>query len=313
MKIATTILVIFIAILQGNAQNSVFNYTQYSEIQNQGKTYYIEFYTQWCGFCKQMKSETFSDSQTAKLSLKYFNAIQIDAETKEGRELAAKYFVDSYPTIVFFAENGKLIGRNEGFADTLIFKRVLKDMFHEAVFYSSNFNKFMEEKSKAMATIEETYKKSSPSNYELYSTAFLYGTTKDEIAVNQLISKSDFKLKNSIQLWYYMGEKNREKLYAKINNSFKEKDLNPIQMHLIAWYLIKNNMIGAETIKLIEDAEKLGGGLEIINTKTAFYLLNGNMVEATNLNKKAIELMIRTKQNLVYFNTLKSIIDQIGI
>ncbi len=44
------------------------------------KTYFIDFYTSWCGYCKKMDRETFTDPTVAKILNRYFYPVKFDAE-----------------------------------------------------------------------------------------------------------------------------------------------------------------------------------------------------------------------------------------
>lgn len=44
------------------------------------KMYFIDFYTSWCGYCKKMDRETFSDPTVAKILNRYFYPVKFNAE-----------------------------------------------------------------------------------------------------------------------------------------------------------------------------------------------------------------------------------------
>lgn len=44
------------------------------------KLYFIDFYTSWCGWCKRMDKDTFSDKVVAKILNTYFVPTKFDAE-----------------------------------------------------------------------------------------------------------------------------------------------------------------------------------------------------------------------------------------
>lgn len=77
-----------------------------------GKLIMIDFFTTWCGPCKQMKATTFKDGVVVKKAAN-FVPLGLDAE-KEGRALAAKYKVTAYPTIIFVDANGSVFRRLQG-------------------------------------------------------------------------------------------------------------------------------------------------------------------------------------------------------
>ena len=51
--------------------------------QKTGKKIFIDFYTDWCGWCKKMDATTFSDPEVAKYINENFYAVKFDAEQKE--------------------------------------------------------------------------------------------------------------------------------------------------------------------------------------------------------------------------------------
>lgn len=47
------------------------------------KMYFVDFYTTWCGYCKRMDSQTFTDPTVAKILNKYFYPVKFNAEGSE--------------------------------------------------------------------------------------------------------------------------------------------------------------------------------------------------------------------------------------
>ena len=44
------------------------------------QTYFIDFYTSWCGYCKKMDRETFTDPTVEKILNRYFYPVKFNAE-----------------------------------------------------------------------------------------------------------------------------------------------------------------------------------------------------------------------------------------
>lgn len=85
-----------------------------AEAQKQKKTIFIDIYTTWCGPCKQMSKNVFTDTRVGdKFNASFIN-YKIDAEKGEGTELAAKFGVLAYPTYLFVSPEGELIYRSMG-------------------------------------------------------------------------------------------------------------------------------------------------------------------------------------------------------
>jgi thioredoxin-related protein len=90
---------------------------------------FIDVYTDWCGYCKMMDRNTFTDEKIARLLNEKFYAVKFDAEQKEpvnfrgttfkyvanGRggyhELAASLLNNqlSYPNFVFLTDDFKIV------------------------------------------------------------------------------------------------------------------------------------------------------------------------------------------------------------
>ena len=58
----------------------------------------IDFYAVWCGWCKKLDKDTYTDAGVVELSEK-FVGLKVDAEKE--RKCAAKYKIEGFPTIVF--------------------------------------------------------------------------------------------------------------------------------------------------------------------------------------------------------------------
>ena len=77
---------------------------------------FIDFYTSWCGPCRVMDRDVFTDSKLAAHLNGHFINLKINAEKGEGIALAKQFGVGAYPTLVFLDENGAERERIVGFA-----------------------------------------------------------------------------------------------------------------------------------------------------------------------------------------------------
>ncbi|MCH2230249.1 MAG: thioredoxin domain-containing protein [Crocinitomicaceae bacterium] len=74
------------------------------------KLIFIDCYTDWCGPCKRMAATSFKDEEVGKVFNQKFINLKIEMEKNpEGNELARRYQVRAYPTLLVIDANGNLI------------------------------------------------------------------------------------------------------------------------------------------------------------------------------------------------------------
>jgi thioredoxin-related protein len=73
----------------------------------------VMFSTDWCSWCRRMERETFADREVRD-ALSQLVVVRLDAEGR-GRDVAARYGVDRYPTLVFMDATGTEVDRILGF------------------------------------------------------------------------------------------------------------------------------------------------------------------------------------------------------
>ena len=85
------------------------------EAGRQGKLIFVDAYAVWCGPCKRMDQEVFTDSEVGAFFNTNFVNVKMDMEKGEGLKLRVKYSVRAYPTLLFIAADGTLVERVVGF------------------------------------------------------------------------------------------------------------------------------------------------------------------------------------------------------
>ncbi len=81
-----------------------------------GKLIFIDAYTDWCGPCKKMAATTFRDKEIGEVFNENFINMKVEMEKEEdGEEIAARYRVRAYPTLLIIDGDGKLIKQVIGF------------------------------------------------------------------------------------------------------------------------------------------------------------------------------------------------------
>jgi thioredoxin 1 len=79
--------------------------------KSSNKLVFIDAYAIWCGPCKWMAANTFTDEEVGQFFNANFINLKIDMEKGEGPELARKLQVTAYPTLFFINKDGEIVKR----------------------------------------------------------------------------------------------------------------------------------------------------------------------------------------------------------
>lgn len=88
-----------------------------AEARKSDKLIFFDAYTTWCGPCKMMSSRVFPQQEVGDFFNENFVNVKIDMEKGEGIELAKKYKVRAYPTLLFVNGDGELVHSSVGYRD----------------------------------------------------------------------------------------------------------------------------------------------------------------------------------------------------
>ncbi|MBI4550832.1 MAG: DUF255 domain-containing protein [Candidatus Latescibacteria bacterium] len=103
--------------------------------KQQNKHVLIDFYTDWCGWCKTMDEKTYGDKSiqailTSKFVLVKVNAeskqtVQVNGKTVTEAQVAAMYRVNGYPMTWFLDPDGKAVSPVSGYVPPDEFSPIL--------------------------------------------------------------------------------------------------------------------------------------------------------------------------------------------
>lgn len=79
------------------------------------KVVMIDFFTTWCGPCKKLDATTWTDAKVVEWLGENTIALKLDAEVET--ELAQRFEVTAYPTMVFVGADGDAVARMVGYVD----------------------------------------------------------------------------------------------------------------------------------------------------------------------------------------------------
>lgn len=112
------------------SQGIVFYQGSFEELKQealkQSKIIFIDCYTNWCGPCKWLAKNVFTNKQVGDYYNEHFINYSLDMEKGEGKDIAKKYTISAYPTLLFIDGYGNLVHRYVGACDTATFINIGK-------------------------------------------------------------------------------------------------------------------------------------------------------------------------------------------
>lgn len=91
------------------------------------KLLFIDCYTSWCGPCKMLVRDVFTNNEVADYFNENFVSLKIDCEKGEGPKLRERFGVSSYPTMLFLKGDGELVAKMTGACGAQVFLERVKE------------------------------------------------------------------------------------------------------------------------------------------------------------------------------------------
>ena len=273
------------------------------EAQKTGKPFWVDFYAVWCGPCKMMSSRTFKDNQVGAFSNQNFISYKLDCEKGEGPQLASKYKIKAYPTIIAFDALGNEIDRYVGFMDATQFQEWLKKITEKTgkkikpqgnsstpIYQFKDYWKLKEniyEKTKDLALFDEEQK-------NRYQQAFQLGVKKDDYSYEDLVHRWSLEAKKSY-IWkydvgFYLGAKKYDKIIEIVEPLFEAQQLSEHELHWLALEFLKVEYARPEIIKWLNASIRMNQNAEKLDTKAGLYYLLGKSQDALDFANQSIKL-----------------------
>jgi thiol-disulfide isomerase/thioredoxin len=183
-----------------------FNEGQWNDLLAKAKAQnaiiFVDAYTTWCGPCKMMASQVFTQKEVGDFyNSKFINA-KIDMEKGEGIELAQRYSVQAYPTFLFVDGDGNIAHRAVGYK--------LADEFIE-------LGKVALDSEKRLGGLVARYDGGNRDPQFLYDLAMARYEAMDgghmPVAEEYLATQSDWNTPQNMELIYYIVDNPDSKLF----------------------------------------------------------------------------------------------------
>lgn len=85
-----------------------------AEAKKADKLVMVDVYADWCGPCKMLDAQTYSEKEVVDLC-KDMISCKIDADKEDGKKVSEKYKVTGLPTILFLDGDGEIVSKFVGF------------------------------------------------------------------------------------------------------------------------------------------------------------------------------------------------------
>jgi len=82
-----------------------------------GKPIFIDVSTVWCGYCKKMKKNVYTDAAVAQAMNADYIPLALDGEKSDGAELVSKLGINGFPTLLILDAQGNVLKKNTGYLD----------------------------------------------------------------------------------------------------------------------------------------------------------------------------------------------------
>jgi thiol-disulfide isomerase/thioredoxin len=183
-----------------------FNEGQWNDLLAKAKAQnaliFVDAYTTWCGPCKMMASQVFTQKEVGDFyNSKFINA-KIDMEKGEGIELAQRYTVQAYPSFLFVDGDGMVVHRAVGYQEAEAFIEL---------------GKVALDPGKRLGGLISSYENGNRDPQFLYDLAMARLNAMDgghlPVAEEYLATQSDWNTPQNLELIYYIVDNPDSKLF----------------------------------------------------------------------------------------------------
>ena len=100
-----------------------------AQSKKSGKPLMVDFYTDWCGYCRKLDSDVFTDFGVISESV---NFVSVKVNAEKAPALAQKYQVEGFPTIIWLGSDGTQLERLPGFIEAPGFLETMRSAHAKA-------------------------------------------------------------------------------------------------------------------------------------------------------------------------------------
>lgn len=128
IKNVSLFLLLLMAVVTASGQGIVFEHGTWAEVKAKSiamdKPIFVDCFTDWCGPCKWMAANTFTNEGVAEYFNENFICYKLDMEKGEGKDFADRHKIRAYPTLCFVNGEDEMLFRKAGALDAEAFVKL---------------------------------------------------------------------------------------------------------------------------------------------------------------------------------------------
>jgi len=204
----------------------------------------IDFYADWCGPCKKMDAESWSNDEIKKIT-ENFVFVKIDIDNY--KEIAKKYAVNGIPYVFILDATGEIVYNHIGYLSKSQLKNTLNtyslNMNYLQSSYLINFEK---ETTFSNTRIAQKYQEYSILLDDKLKKKFLLLSKKYLDKSRKSLKQNENKYIQKIELLYLQGyvlNGDYKKVFKKLESNFKEEEIQNSNKSLYCFlnYMVYEN------------------------------------------------------------------------
>lgn len=282
-----------------------------AEAKKEGKPFFVDFSTSWCGWCKVMDRKTFGDKKVAEYVEAHYVAYKLDAEAGEGPELARKYEITGYPTVILFDHEGNVLVKLVGYKDADAFLAALKQ-YEEAgtrksrrnrraddggEYASATMGDYIQLKEKAMENLWASLYEEQPEFKKLVQDAWQYGEQKalyqyEMMFEQEAVASLTETQKNLLNAYYLLGDEEFDELLSLLERMNAQEQLSTGEQHFFAWQFLhsESEELPHAPMRWVNNVVRKYECYAAYDTKAALKLRDGKPGQALEAAEEALKL-----------------------